>query len=213
MFASSEIVLASRSPQRRRLLGQLVGDASLRIVPPDDPTEPGFDDCHAEVDIESRLRQTALGKLRNVSGQLSGGVDAIVVAADTVIIAFDDSAGSVVLGQPPEPEWQPVVRTWFRELLLGRTHVAATAVAVAHAGSHDALESARFRVVRSEVTFHDDGERWLEWYIESGEPRGKAGGYGIQGLGSIFVASVSGSISNVVGLPQRELLELLGEFD
>ena len=57
-----------------------------------------------------------------------------------------------------------------------------------------------------------DVERHLEWYIGTEEPRGKAGGYAIQGAASIFVSKVAGSLSNVVGLPLECLLEILEEL-
>ncbi|HXY34093.1 MAG TPA: Maf family protein, partial [Planctomycetaceae bacterium] len=65
------------------------------------------------------------------------------------------------------------------------------------------------RVVTSRVTFVEDVDRWLDWYLSTEEPRGKAGGYALQGAGSIFIAKVEGSLSNVVGLPLAELLEML----
>ena len=66
--------------------------------------------------------------------------------------------------------------------------------------------------MKSEVTFRADSERWIDWYLATGEPKGKAGGYAIQGAGSIFVARVEGSLSNVVGLPLRELWEIFDEL-
>jgi len=68
------------------------------------------------------------------------------------------------------------------------------------------------RIVKSDVTFIPDVERHLEWYIRTGEPRGKAGGYAIQGAGSIFISKVTGSLSNVVGLPLEALLDAFEEL-
>ena len=65
--------------------------------------------------------------------------------------------------------------------------------------------------MRSEVTFAADGGPFLDWYLSTGEPRGKAGGYALQGAGGLFVERVDGSPSNVVGLPLRETWELLRE--
>jgi septum formation protein len=58
-----------------------------------------------------------------------------------------------------------------------------------------------------------DVEPWLDWYIATGEPQGKAGGYAVQGAGSVFVTKIEGSYSNVVGLPLEETLALLREAD
>jgi septum formation protein len=133
---------------------------------------------------------------------------AAVVAADTVIVADDRHGNPLVLGQPPaDVNWPEVVRYWFRDHFAGRTHVAATALCV---GRPD--EQVVERLVKSEVTFHADAERWLDWYIATGEPCGKAGGYAIQGAGDLFVSGVQGSISNVVGLPLRELVQAFEEL-
>jgi septum formation protein len=67
------------------------------------------------------------------------------------------------------------------------------------------------RLVETRVTFHSDIDRWLNWYLLTGEPRGKAGGYALQGAGSVFIERVEGSLSNVVGLPLEALLEMFAE--
>ena len=67
-------------------------------------------------------------------------------------------------------------------------------------------------MVSTEVSFIDDVESRLEWYIETEEPRGKAGGYAIQGAGSIFISRVAGSLSNVIGLPLEALLDVFEEL-
>jgi predicted house-cleaning NTP pyrophosphatase (Maf/HAM1 superfamily) len=138
-------------------------------------------------------------------GDLKGPV---VIAADTVVIV--DRGGELhVLGQPPdEVSWQETVRRWFHEDFAGKTHVVATALILEHVDNGKRVS----RVVTSQVTFANDVDRWLDWYLSTGESRGKAGGYALQGAGSIFVAKVDGSLSNVVGLPLIELLELLAKL-
>jgi predicted house-cleaning NTP pyrophosphatase (Maf/HAM1 superfamily) len=135
----------------------------------------------------------------------------VVVAADTEVIVERAGGSLHVLGQPPaDDSWAETVRRWFREDYAGKTHLAATALCVERLGEKDASRSQRMsRVVTSRVRFIDDVDRWLEWYLATGEPRGKAGGYALQGAGSIFIAKVEGSLSNVVGLPLAELLEML----
>ena len=90
----------------------------------------------------------------------------------------------------------------------GQTHEVATAFCVAKPAMPP-IE----RVVRSAVTFHDDVTRWLDWYLATEEPRGKAGGYAVQGAGGIFVSRIDGSLSNVIGLPVRELLDVLSTIN
>jgi septum formation protein len=211
MSDSGLIVLGSRSPRRLELLRCVVPAERIVVLPPQDHAEAGFDGLQTRAGIESRLAEIARAKSDNVRAQLERGTAglirgnvAAVVTADTVIIATDSQGQPVVLGQPPDDDWAETVRSWFHEYLLGRTHLAATAVCVwAHGGR------TRARIVTTEVTFHAAPPERVEWYLATGEPRGKAGGYAIQGAGSVFVARVEGSLSNVVGLPLGELLELL----
>jgi septum formation protein len=131
-----------------------------------------------------------------------------VIAADTVVIV--DRGGELhVLGQPPDDaSWQETVRRWFLEDFAGKTHLVATALVLEAVDTGNRMS----RVVTSRVTFTEDVDRWLDWYLATDESRGKAGGYALQGAGSVFVSKVEGSLSNVVGLPLAELLELLGEI-
>ena len=111
-----------------------------------------------------------------------------------------------VLGQPPQDEtWPEIVSGWFRNLYAGRSHIAATALCLTDWPAGRRIE----RIVQSHVLFRDDVEPLLDWYIATGEPLGKAGGYALQGLASVFVTRVEGSITNVVGLPLEALIELL----
>lgn len=225
-------VLGSRSPRRLGLLRSIVGAAAIDVAPPASTDEAGFEGLTDWASIEGRLREIVRAKEADVLRQLASAVEngamrgddaiadgsgsgcapgslrTVVVSADTTIVASRDDEELVVLGQPPESgDWKTTVREWFREFYFGRTHVAATAVRLAIPGGES-----RERVVMSRVSFHADGERWLDWYLETGEPRGKAGGYAIQGAGSVFVSRVEGSVSNVVGLPLREVLQMADEL-
>jgi septum formation protein len=201
-------VLGSRSPRRLALLRQIVPADAIEVVPPRSSDEAGFDGISDLAGIESRLAEIVRAKCADVFDQLKtrpADPQRIVIAADTIVVVRDAGQNLLVLGQPPDaPNWPAVVRGWFRAFYAGKTHTVATVFCVAQAGRPSV-----YRVVRSAVTFHDDVSRWLEWYLGTGEPRGKAGGYAIQGAGSLFVSRVEGSLSNVVGLPLRELLEVL----
>ena len=201
-------ILASRSPRRLELLSRLVPAERITVRPPRSTDEAGFEDCRTRREIDERLSAIARTKCDDVVSQLQAErlpETAIVIAADTTIIATDAQGRPSVLGQPPEDErWAETVRRWFRDYYFGRTHQAATALCLA------TLSGRRLeRIVTTHVTFHADGERWLDWYLATGESRGKAGGYAIQGLAEIFVARVDGSLSNVIGLPLRDLCEVL----
>lgn len=204
------LILASRSPQRIELLQQIVPAALIEVRPPRNTEEAGFDGLETWPLIEAQLAQIARDKCDDVRAQLEEGTIpfSAVVAADTVIVGETDEGRLVVLGQPPEGEhWEQIVKEWFRDYYFGRAHTAVTAVCVA-----TSCERYCARTVKTRVTMAADGEQLLDWYIATGEPRGKAGGYALQGAGSVFITAVDGSLSNVVGLPLRELREILDEL-
>lgn len=198
------LVLASRSPRRLELLSRLVPADRIRVLPPASADEAGFDGLTTLAAIEERLRGIAAAKGDDAAGRIDG--DAVVIAADTVIVAGAEG-DRVVLGQPPEPDWADAVRTWFADRLAGRTHLALTALCVIADGVR------RETVTTTRVTFRADAAALVDWYVSTGEPRGKAGGYAIQGLGSVFVERLEGSLTNVVGLPLETLLGLLRDVD
>jgi septum formation protein len=201
-------VLGSRSPRRLELLQQIVPAESIEVLPPRSSEEANFNGLTDWAQIESRLLEIARAKFADVVDQLRTrpkGTQPVVIAADTIVVVNGADGQLFVLGQPPDdPTWPEIVRRWFLDFYAGRTHVVATAFCVAKPGRPRVD-----RVVRSSVTFHDDVGRWLDWYLATGEPRGKAGGYAVQGAGGIFVSRIDGSLSNVIGLPLRELLEVL----
>ncbi len=131
-----------------------------------------------------------------------------MIAADTTIVATGKHGRLQVIGQPPEDDsWKAVVRAWFRDYFAGRTHLALTVLCVRGSDGRSAE-----RLTKSEVAFIADVDQHLDWYINTGEPRGKAGGYAIQGAGSIFVSQVNGSLTNVIGLPLEALLSAFEEL-
>jgi len=202
----NQLVLASRSPRRRELLKALCPLAEIEILPPPRSDERGFEDCHDWPSIEARIQLIAREKSEAVEAVLSsrgGAAGAIVIAADTAIVVREATDRLRVLGQPPEdPTWPAVVRDWFTRHYLGQTHWAISGLCVLWPSGER-----RVAVVRTAVTFHSPPQD-IDWYLSTEEPRGKAGGYAIQGAGSVFVSRVEGSLSNVVGLP----LEVLGDW-
>lgn len=206
-------ILASRSPRRLELLRQVVHPELIEVRPPDSPFEAGFDDCEDVDAIRDRLGQIARVKAEQVRTALNAeeaGLHelprTLLIAADTTVV-ITDRHRPLVLGQPPDhSEWREVVSDWFHDHYAGRTHSAVTAV---HVTTPDGRHAEQ--VVETRVTFRRDVDRWLNWYLLTGEPRGKAGGYALQGAGSVFIEKVEGSLSNVVGLPLEALLELFAE--
>ena len=186
MDSESFVVLASRSPRRVELLKQLVAD--FTVVPADIDETP-----HSHEDPVSYVKRLALEKARAV--YMVSGTHAIVIGADTTV----DLDGHI-FGQPADDN---DAREMLRRL-SGTTHQVHTGVAVVSASGE------QVEVVSSSVTFLDLQPEMLEWYIGTGESAGKAGSYAIQGHGSALVASSSGSMTNIIGLPLDETARLLG---
>lgn len=210
--ASGRLILASGSPQRRRLINLVKGQRRIEVIPPDDPDEQGFSDLSEFNAIVDRLRSVTATKLENVVAQLLDQQEdlnsVLILAADTVIVAGNTDSGFKVLGKPPDqPDWRDTVRNWFLNDLAGTDHEAVTMVMMQN-GSRDRRE----RISRTIVSFHADIVDQVEWYLATGESVGKAGGYALQGAGSLFVSSIRGSVSNVIGLPLEVVRDMLEDF-
>ena len=182
------LILASSSPRRIELLRRLGLD--FEVVKPLWETRV-IDDDPVEV-----AELTALEKARAVAG---GFTEGLVIGADTVVVIDDE-----ILGKPRDGE---EARLFLRKL-SGRVHRVITGIAVVDAGR--GREEVDHEV--TEVKFKELSEEEIELYIASGEPFDKAGGYGIQGLGSLFVEWIKGDYFNVVGLPIYRLSLLLRRF-
>lgn len=180
------LVLASASPRRLDLLARL-GIAPDRVIATDIDETP----LPRETPRPHAAR-LARAKAEAAATQAS---DALVLAADTVV-----GVGRRIL---PKTETEQQARDCL-VLISGRRHRVTTAVVLA-------LPDGRRlqRVVESAVTFQRLTEQQIDSYIASGEWRGKAGGYAIQGRAEAFVRFLSGSHSNVVGLPLFETAQLL----
>ncbi len=183
-----KLVLASGSPRRREILESLGLRFEVVVPDVDETRNPG----EAPADYVDRI---ARAKVRAVAAP-----DSVVIAADTTVVHRGK-----VLGKPGHPE---EARSMLRTL-QGETHEVFTGLAVAiHAPS---LELASL-VEGTEVVMLPMTEEEIARYVESGEPMDKAGSYALQGAGSLFVAAVHGSPSNVIGLPVHLLPRLLIRF-
>jgi septum formation protein len=145
--------------------------------------------------------ENARRKARAGAAQVPPG--ALVLGADTEVVLDGQ-----VLGQPGGEE---EARSHL-EALSGRTHEVLTGIALLERGSEGEDPGERSGVARSRVTFRDLDQATLALYLRSGEWRGRAGAYAIQGLGSILIERLEGDFSNVVGLPVPLLLELAPEL-
>jgi septum formation protein len=180
-----ELVLASASPRRIELLA-LLGITPDRVDPAD------IDETPLKDETPSRLAaRLAVSKAEAVAAR---SPDAVVLAADTVV-----AVGRRLL----EKAADEAEAARFLKLLSGRNHRVFTGVAVAAGG-----RTVR-RVVDTRVSFKVLSEPEIAAYVASGEWRGKAGGYGIQGRAGAFVTRLVGSYPAVMGLPLLETVNLL----
>jgi septum formation protein len=178
------LILASASPRRRELLAQIgIVPAEIR---PSDIDESQLKNEHPR-DLAHRLA-------REKAQAASLARSEIILAADTIV-----AAGRRSLGKPADA---PEARVCL-ELLSGRRHQVITGVAVRTA------ERSWTRTVTTSVKLKALSEEDIATYLASGEWEGKAGGYAIQGRAAAFVPWISGSYSNVVGLPLVETRNLL----
>ena len=182
------LILGSESPRRKALLAQ-VG------ITPDAVLGAAIDESiHRNETPRAYGLRLAAAKTNAVVRQWHG-VPAVILAADTVV-----ACGRRIL---PKAETGAAVRACL-ELLSGRNHMVLTAVAC-----RSAEGKIRTRIVSTRVTLQRLSETDIESYVRCSEGLGKAGGYAIQGRAEIFVRRLSGSYSNVVGLPLRETISLL----
>lgn len=184
------LYLASGSPRRRELLAQ-IGVRFTAISADIDETPLPDESPSAYVERLARGKAEA-GRRAVVADQ-----PFCVLGADTAVVL-----DGKILGKPVDEADACAMLM----MLSGNEHEVLTAIAV--------LEGQRCesRVVRSRVRFRPISRDEAAAYWVSGEPRDKAGGYGIQGLGAVFVAGLDGSYSAVVGLPLCETSEVLGHF-
>lgn len=174
--------LASSSPRRAELLKSLGLEFTQGVTGVDETREEG----ETPADLVQRL---AIAKAQ------AAGLGGIIVIGSDTEVALDGEP----FGKPGSEDeaWSMLDR------LSGRTHQVMTGVAVLDGDSvHTALSV-------TDVSFRSITEAEARAYWQSGEPRDKAGGYGIQGLGGTFVEEIRGSYSGVMGLPVFETAELL----
>jgi septum formation protein len=180
------LVLASASPRRALILRELGVAFRVRASNRDESLHPGEDAAAA---VERLAREKALAVARDESLP--------VLAADTEVLS-----DGRVLGKP---EGASAAVAMLRGL-AGRSHEVVTGLCLVSRGA------VRSGIERTSVRFAPMSESELAWYAATGEPFDKAGGYHAFGLGALFVEAVSGSPSNVAGLPVRLLLRLAREL-
>jgi septum formation protein len=178
------IVLASASPRRRELLALLGWEFVVDVADVDETPLPD----EAPGPMVERLARTkaAAVALRRP--------DAIVIGADTTVDLAGLSLGKLVDREDG--------RTMLRSI-AGRTHVVHTGVCVVRGAEVTSF------IDSAVVTMAPMSDADIDWYLDSGEPEGKAGAYAIQGIGGTFVEHVDGNVHTVIGLPVARLRPFL----
>jgi septum formation protein len=183
---SRQIILASASPRRRRLLEQI--GINFRVV----PSYVDEDDA-VHNDPVANVQAIALRKAHSVA---AGIEDGIVIGADTQILLDGETLGK------PESEADAVL---MLTMLSGREHRVITGVALVDTEAN----SEETWCETTTVKFRELPEDEIADYVKTGEPMGKAGAYGIQGRAAAFVERIEGCYFNVVGLPLAKLSKKL----
>lgn len=183
------VILASASPRRSQLLQQIGVPHRVWVADIDETRRDGEG-------VERYVQRLACEKAQRVQQLLrAAGEPALpVLAADTTV-----AIGERTLGKPRDREDAIAMLA----LLSARTHSVASGVALAHAGAMTQALSV------TQVCFRAIEPAEAAVYWDSGEPADKAGGYAIQGRGAVFVESLQGSFSGVMGLPLAETARLL----
>lgn len=188
-----KIILASASPRRLELLRGLGLHPVVQPAPLDEARQPGESP-------ERLVQRLAREKGRWVARQTGGTPAAVVLAADTIVVAGDRA-----LGKPRDDD---EARSMLRRL-AGREHRVVTGVYLWR--SDTGKETGGVAV--TSVTFRELSETEIDAYVASGESADKAGAYAIQGRGRELVQEIDGSWSNVVGLPLEPLGDWLSALD
>jgi septum formation protein len=178
------LVLASGSPQRRAILGDLGLDFEVR------PSDVAEEDEGVPRVVAS---ENALRKALAVADAAGPGAGEVVLACDTLVATELE-----IRGKPPN---EAAARETLRRL-SGRTHEVVSAIALVQDGDVRAATEV------TAVTFRELDDATIDWYLATREWEGRAGGYAIQGRGAVLVKRIDGDYLNVVGLPVAALLEL-----
>jgi len=182
-----KLILASGSPRRRELLTATGWEFEAIVAGVDESV------WHGEAPA-AYVQRLAKSKAEVVAATLDQG---LVLGADTTVVVDDQ-----ILGQPVDD----ADAKRMLELLNGRWHEVLTGVALVRVGGE-----ARVDYETTRVRFAQMSDSEIDWYVLTGEARGKAGAYGIQGAAGLFIEEIDGDYFNIVGLPIRLVYELSRE--
>ena len=184
-----QLILASASPRRQELLAQI--GVRYRVEAVDIDETPKSNELPVDYVVRIAAEKSAMCIYNDMHITLP------VLSADTSVVIDGNILG--------KPENEAHADSMLRQL-SAKTHKVYTAISLRSTdGQHHQILS------ETEVKFRSISTKEIQAYWQTGEPQGKAGGYAIQGLASIFVESINGSFSGVVGLPLFETAQLLSK--
>lgn len=183
-----KVVLASASERRQELLKRIVDKFDIII------SNFNEEEVKLKNNVSDYVKEIALGKAIDVAGKIKE--PSIIIGVDTVV-----TISNKILGKPKNKE------DAFNMLseLSGNVHKVYSGIAIINTKTNETLQD----FVCTEVIFSTLSSDEIREYIESGEPLDKAGAYGIQGKGGIFVEKINGCYYNVVGLPLNKIKNML----
>ena len=183
-----KLILASASDRRKELLSRIISDFEVKIS--------DFDEGTVEVskDIEKYVKTLAEGKAKSVA--LNCTNDSIIIGADTIVVIDDN-----ILGKPKDKD--DAYR--MLKLLSNNVHRVYSGVTVIN----NEKQVMKSECLYTEVYFSELSDEEIWRYIDTGECLDKAGAYGIQGYGGVFVEKINGCYYNVVGLPLNLLNKMI----
>lgn len=183
-----KMILASKSPRRKEILAQL--GFQLQIESKD------VEEISDKIDIVEQIEEISLKKVMAVAAE---NPKEFVVGADTVVVI-----DGKVLGKPKDKEDAKKML----KSLSGRSHEVITAYTLINLEKNIEITES----VKSVVYFKEISDKEIEWYIKSEEAMDKAGAYGIQGLGSIFVDKIDGDFFAIMGFPINHFIKTLNDL-
>ena len=182
---TDKLILASGSPRRAEILNAVGWPFEVVASGVDETQKPGESPA-------TYVQRLAVEKAQAVASTRKTG---LILAADTTVVVDDH-----LLGQPEDDS---DARRMLK-LLSGKWHEVLTGVALLRIGGelNVGIETTRVR-------FAELSQREIDWYVATGEPKGKAGAYGIQGKAALFIEAIEGDYFNIVGLPIRLVYEMI----
>ncbi|MHC1720768.1 MAG: Maf-like protein [Clostridiaceae bacterium] len=183
-----DVVLASASPRRQELLKRLISEFTIIESDFDENTVMFSGSC------PDYVMKSSFGKAMNVAEKLTE--PSLVIGCDTIV-----SYGNTVLGKPVDYD----EAFSMLSMLSGNTHQVYSGITLINTKNN----MVKKEFVLTDVMFSRINDEEIRRYLESGEPMDKAGAYGIQGYGGVFVEEIHGCYYNVVGLPLNKLNKMI----